>query len=190
MGLYIPCGNAQTMWSCLCEMCHCLLDNFPQCQHQQRRITTLSAPTTTPDSQPPHHKRMQVKGSNDACRRLGPKCKFSTVIFYVLLTVLHRFATIDIAHPCSVPTSSILTLSVHTSSVPTPPPRTSACSGTTGLVATWQRTPSAATPHSTTNPPTSHCSQGGFGGADGEVAANGGQAAKASNYEGEDSKRL
>ena len=174
MGLYIPCGNAQTMWSCLCEMCHCLLDNFPQCQHQQRRITTLSAPTTTPDSQPPHHKRMQVKGPNDDKRRLGPKCKFSTVIFYVLLTVLHRFATIDIAHPCSVPTSSILTSSVQTSSVPTPPPRASACSGATGSVATWQRTPSAATPHSTTNPPTSHCSQGGFGGADGEVAANGG----------------
>ena len=83
MGLYIPCGNTQTMWSCLCEMCHHLLDNFPQRQHQQRRITTLSAPTTTPDSQPPHHKRMQVKGPNDACRRLGPKCKFSTVIFYV-----------------------------------------------------------------------------------------------------------
>ena len=82
MGLDIPCGNAQTMWSCLCKMCHCLLDNFPQCQHQQCRITTRSAPTTMPNSQPRHHKRMQVKGPNDDKHRLGPKSKLSNIVFF------------------------------------------------------------------------------------------------------------
>ena len=82
------------MGSCLCKMCHCLCDNFPPCQHQQCHVTTLSAPTT-PNSQPHHYK---VK---------GPKSKLSNIVFFVLLTVLHRFATIDIAHPCSIPTLSV-----------------------------------------------------------------------------------
>ena len=101
------------MWSCLRKM------NFPQHQHQQCRITTCSAPTTTPNSQPHHHKWLQVKGPNDNKHRLGPKSKLPNVVFYVLLTVLHRFATIDIAHPCSVPKSSILISSVLMLSVPT-----------------------------------------------------------------------
>ena len=101
------------MWSCLCKM------NFPRHQHQQRRITTRSAPTTTPNSQPCHHKQTQVKGPNDDKCCLGPKSKLPNVVFYVLLTVPHRFATIDIAHPFSVPASSILTSSVLTLSVPT-----------------------------------------------------------------------
>ena len=62
---------------------------------------------------------MQVKGPNDDKRHLGPKSKLPDAVFYVLPTVLHRFATIDIAHPCSVPVSSILTSSVLTLSVPT-----------------------------------------------------------------------
>ena len=64
-------------------------------------------------------KPSQVKGPNDNKHRLGPKSKLPNVVFYVLLTVLHRFATIDIAHPCSVPTLSILTSSILMLSVPT-----------------------------------------------------------------------
>ena len=59
------------------------------------------------NSQPHHHKQMQVKGSNNDKHCLRPKSKFPTIIFYVLLTVLHRFATINIAHPCSVPMLSV-----------------------------------------------------------------------------------
>ena len=51
VGVYIPCGSAWTMWSCLCSektKVAPLSDNFPQSpqQHQQRCVPTLSAPTT------------------------------------------------------------------------------------------------------------------------------------------------
>ena len=106
VAMHRPCGHVCARWT-----------------SHNANINNAASPlvpqTTTPNSQPRHHKQMQVKGPNDDKCHLGPKSKFPNSVFYVLLTVLHRFATIDIAHPCSVPMSSILTSSILTLSVPT-----------------------------------------------------------------------
>ena len=79
-GLYIPCGNTQTM-SHVVKTCHCLCDDFPPCQHQQHCVTSLSAPTM-PNSQPHHYKQMQIKGPNNNKRCLSPKSKLLDIVFF------------------------------------------------------------------------------------------------------------
>ena len=112
-GLYIPCGNPQTMWSCLCKMCHCLCDNFPPYQHQQHHVTTHSTPTTTPNSQPHYYEQMQVKGPKDDKHHLGPKHKLPNIVFFCFTNCPSQFCYYQhcpsLLHPhvCALPTSSV-----------------------------------------------------------------------------------
>ena len=164
------------MWSCLCKMCHRVFDNFPQRQHQQCRITLFPHQQWCPTHNLVTANECKWRAQMMMSVIWASKVSAQRYLFCFtncpsqLCYYRHR-------PPCSGPPrpsshcpssrhpSPHCPFSSHPSScclaphclLPTLPPRASARRVATGSVPSWQRPPSAATPHSTTNPPTSHC---------------------------------